>query len=81
MTSLPSARTSSLPSSRSMPLSVREIRALDDMVRFGTDAIAYVQGVVFNAFVADHKTHQSTMYAIATVAEASHRITPAQQQH
>jgi uncharacterized protein with HEPN domain len=63
-----------------MPLSVRELRALEDMLRFGADAIAHVHGVDFNAFVADHKTHQATLYAIATVAESSHRITPAQQQ-
>jgi uncharacterized protein with HEPN domain len=62
-----------------MPLSAREVQALEDMLRFGTDAIGYVQGVDFNAFVADHKTHRATMYAIATVAEASHRITPDQQ--
>lgn len=49
-----------------MPLSAREIQALEDMLRFGNDAIGYVQGVDFNAFVADHKTHQATMYAIAT---------------
>jgi uncharacterized protein with HEPN domain len=62
-----------------MPLSVREIQALEDMLRFGSDAIKHVQGMDFNAFVADHKTHQATMYAIATMAEASHRMTPEQQ--
>src|SRR5208283_2783452 len=72
----PSAITSCQYLNRSMPLSAREVQALEDMLRFGTDAIGYVQGMDFNTFVADHRTHQATMYAIATVAEASHRITP-----
>jgi uncharacterized protein with HEPN domain len=56
-----------------MPLDPREIDALEDMLRFGTDAIDYVRGIDYDNFIADHKTHRATMYAIATVAEASHR--------
>ena len=62
-----------------MPLEVREIDALEDMLRFGSDAVDYARGLDFDTFVADHKTHQATMYAIATVAEASHRVSREQQ--
>ncbi len=62
-----------------MPLNERERLALDDMIRFGSDAVEYARGLTFEQFVADHKTNRATMYAIATVAEASHRVTPEQQ--
>ena len=62
-----------------MPLEPRDIDALEDMVRFGSDAVEYVRGLDFDAFVADHKTNRATMYAIATVAEASHRVSREQQ--
>lgn len=58
-----------------MPLEPKEIDALEDMIRFGSDAVDYVRGLDFDTFVADHKTNRATMYAIATVAEASHRVT------
>jgi len=57
-----------------MPLEPRELDALEDMLRFGSDVVEYVRGLDFATFVADHKTNRATMYAIATVAEASHRI-------
>jgi len=57
-----------------MPLEPKEVQAFEDMLRYGTDAIGYVQGVEFDSFVADHRTQHATMYAIATVAEASRRI-------
>jgi len=57
-----------------MPLEPREVDALEDMLRFGSDAIEYARGFDFPSFVADHKTNRATMYAIATVAEASHRV-------
>lgn len=60
-----------------MPLEPKEIDALEDMIRFGSDAVDYVRGLDFATFVADHKTNRATMYAIATVAEASHRVLPA----
>lgn len=57
-----------------MPLEQREIEALKDIIRFGSDAVNYVRGLDFDTFVTDHKTNRATMYAIATVAEASHRV-------
>ena len=57
-----------------MPLEPKELDALEDMLRFGGDAIEYARGLDFATFVADHKTNRATMYAIATVAEASHRV-------
>lgn len=57
-----------------MPLEPKEVQAFEDMIRYGTDAIGYVQGLDFEGFVADHRTQHATMYAIATVAEASRRI-------
>lgn len=62
-----------------MPLTPREIDALEDMIRFGSDAVTYVRGFDFDTFVADHKTHHAIMYAIATMAEASHRVSKEQQ--
>ena len=64
-----------------MPLEPREIDALEDMIRFGSDSVDYVRGLDFNAFVADHKTNRATMYAIAMVAEASHRVSRECQAH
>lgn len=64
---------------RCMPLEPREIDALEDMIRFGSDAVTYVRGFDFDTFVTDHKTHRATMYAIATMAEASHRVSKEQQ--
>ena len=37
-----------------MPFEPREIDALEDTIRFGSDALDYVRGLDFNAFVADH---------------------------
>ena len=44
-----------------MPLTPREIDALEDMIRFGSDAVTYVRGFDFDTFVADHKTHHAIM--------------------
>ena len=35
-----------------MPLEPREIDALEDIIRFESDAVDYVRGFDFNAFVA-----------------------------
>ncbi len=35
-----------------MPLEPREIDALEDIIRFESDAVDYVRGLDFNAFVA-----------------------------
>jgi uncharacterized protein with HEPN domain len=57
-----------------MPLEPREVQAFEDMLRYGADAIGYVQGMDFETFVADHRTQHATIDTIATVAEASRRI-------
>ena len=62
-----------------MPLEPREIQAFEDMLRFGSDAVGYVECMDFETFAADHRTHQATMYAIATVAEASRRLSAERQ--
>lgn len=62
-----------------MPLDARTAQALEDMARFARDAIGYTDGLDFAQFVHDHRTHRATMYAIATVAEASHRVAVAEQ--
>ena len=59
-----------------MPLSERDQLALEDMMRYGSDAVEYVRGLTHDQFVVDHKTNRATMYAISTVAEASHRASP-----
>ena len=37
-----------------MPFEPREIDALKDIIRFGSDAVVCVRSLDFNAFVADH---------------------------
>ena len=60
-----------------MPLDPRDRQALEDLLRFGRDAVAHVADLTRDAFLEDRKSQQATMYAIATVAESTGRLSEA----
>ena len=57
-----------------MPLDERDQAALEDILRFAGDAMTHVGGMSLDAFAVDRKTQQAAMYAIATVGEATRRL-------
>jgi len=57
-----------------MPLDNRDEAVLDDVLRFANDVVDHVGDQDFERFVEDRKTQQAVMYAVATVAEATHRL-------
>ncbi len=47
-----------------MPLEPREIDALEDIIRFESDAVDYVRGLDFNAFVAKKIMEMDTRFSL-----------------
>ncbi len=60
-----------------MPLEFRDRRALDDLVRYASDAVSHAAGLTLDGFISDRKSQQAAMYAIATVAESAGKLSPA----
>ena len=47
-----------------MQLNDKDRRALEDIVRFGNDALTYIGDLTEEAFLADRKSQQAAMYAV-----------------
>jgi len=57
-----------------MPLDRKDLAALHDALRFANDVLDHIHGHSFDTFATDRKTQQAILYAIATTAEATHRL-------